>query len=179
MLTLVVVLAAFGAVASLAWWTWRTGVPPYPSSPAERDAVVELLQGERLPEGIIYELGCGWGGLARRLAEAFPAHRIVAYELSPIVAWWAKIRTRHLPNLTVHHADYEKNALKPPVAVVCYLMIAANQRLGDKLARELPEGLPVVTVAFHFPNQQPIATRSPGGWPGGVMLYRWSRRGAK
>jgi len=171
--TLVVVLVAFGMVVTLAYWTWRTGVPPYPSSRAEREAVVALLQASASPDGILYELGCGWGGLARRLARAFPDHRIEAYEISPIVAWWAKWRARTLPNLTIHHADYLQVTLEPPAAVVCYLMIAANQRLGEKLDKELPSGTPVVSVAFHFPNHQPIETRSPGGWPGGVMLYHW------
>jgi len=171
-LALVLVLSVF---ASIVYWGSKTGVPPHPRSRSERRAVGDLLQKANTSPGIIYELGCGWGGLARTLAKRFPQHQIEAFEISPIVARWAKLMSWRIPNLRVHTGNFMKTDLRDAKAIVCYLMIEATQELGQKLDRELARGTPVVSVVFRFRGRPIQAHVTPRGWqPGDVCLYAWS-----
>lgn len=147
------VLAA--ALASILFYTVRTGVPPMPSAPACRAAMLDAL-----PDGFsgtLYELGSGWGHLAFAAARRFPSARIVGYELSPLP--WAVSRLRHVvdrrPNLALHRRDFFAAPIGEADAVLCYLCPRPMRRLRDKLERELAPGTLVVCNTFAVPD-----------WPG-------------
>jgi hypothetical protein len=137
-----------------------TGVPPMPSSRTEAADVVALLRQAGVPEeGIIYELGCGWGALVIALARAFPHARIRGIEMSPLPYWIARLRTRSLPN-----------------AIACYLMIKPMRTLAPFLDRMLEPGTPVVSLAFRF-RDRTVAVSSVGpAVSGDAALYHWPAR---
>ncbi|MEZ4272288.1 MAG: class I SAM-dependent methyltransferase [Myxococcota bacterium] len=155
-------------------WGVRTGMPPYPSTRGERHAVVELLREVSIAPGVIYELGCGFGGMARTLARAFPGHRIEAVEISPAVAFCAKVFGLGLSNLHIRRGDFMDVQLAEAAAVVCYLLRSTNQRLAMKLDGELVARTPVISVVFGFPERQVhVRRRSLGRRSGDILLYRW------
>ena len=136
--------------------------------------MVSLLKQAHPGPGVIYELGCGWGGMARKLARHFPNHRIEAVEISPLVAAWAKLLAWRYANLNVRRGDMLTTRLDGAAAVVCYLMIEATQSLAVSLDEQLPTGTPVVSVVFGFRGRQSAAQCRPRGWqPGIVQLYSW------
>ena len=57
------VLLAIGLVFAS---TLRTATPPLPTSPSVRKTLLAMLPSQ--VDGPVYELGSGWGGLARTLA---------------------------------------------------------------------------------------------------------------
>ena len=178
MLLTVLSAAAVGAVllagASLLYFYLRTGAPPVPSRADEAADVVALLREVGMAEGAkIYELGCGWGSLALRLAHAFPAAQIVGLELSPLPALFARWRARGIANLTVRRADFHHAELGDADALTCYLMIKPMPRLAATLDRMLRPGTPVVALTFWFRDRTPAATRRGPGVRGDVALYRW------
>ncbi len=166
------VLFLFLAALTLAV-QFYTGVPPFPSTRGEKEAVCHFLKGE----GSIYELGCGWGGLAVALAREFPERRVVGIELSPLPALVSWIRALFIANLHVRWGNFFATDLTDAGGVVCYLMMGPMPRLADKLDSELKAKTPVVAVAFHFRDRKPIQeTITNGLMPGGVALYQWEKK---
>lgn len=169
----------------------RTGVAPIPASRAARRAAVALLREALAPApappapgaapgiapGTIYELGCGFGGLAFDLARAFPTCRVVAIELSPVPFALARLRralARGLTNLEVRPGDFFAVPLCDACAVATYLMLRPMARLAAKLDAELAPGTPVLALAFRFRGRAPAAVRAvPGLFPMDAALYRW------
>ncbi len=151
------------------WFTIRTGVPPVPSSAREIADVVALLKAADLPKcSRIYELGCGFGGLALALARAFPEATVVGLEISPLPAAIAWLRARGEPRLTIHRVDYTRANISDADAVTAYLMIGAAARLAPLLDQQLRPGTKVVASMFWFRDRSPTATKRQ------AALYLWS-----
>lgn len=138
---------------SILFYTLRTGVPPMPSHPSARRAVFRLIPEDFSP-GTIYELGCGWGGIAFELAARYPKARIVAFELSPIPWFVCHVRKffQRRSNLVIHRADFLKSDLSDADLVFCYLMVAPMRGLERKLTSNLQPGSLVITSTFAFPE---------------------------
>ena len=156
------------ACALLLAWQLRTGVPPVPLRSRERQAVIALLGQAGLgPKAVIYELGCGWGGLALALARAFPEASVVGIELSPLPWLVARLRARGEPRVRIERGDFFAADLAKADAAVCFLMMKPMEPLAAKLDRELAPETPVVAVAFWFRG------RAPERKDGSVAIYRW------
>ncbi len=138
---------------SILYYTLRTGVPPMPSHPSARKAVFRLIPEDFSPV-TIYELGCGWGGVAFDLAARYPEARVVAIELSPLPWLVCLIRRvfRHRPNLEIRRADFLKSDLSDADLVFCYLMVAPMRGLQQKLSGDLQPGAVVITSTFALPD---------------------------
>lgn len=150
-----VALLIFGL--AIVVYTIRTGVPPMPTSPGTRAALLRLLPGRI--DGPIYELGSGWGGLAYAVARRYPDNEVIGIELSPI-PWlysqlWTRIRRRS--NLRFRRTDFLGEPLADAGAVICYLMPSAVRRLGRKLGTELRPGTVVLSYTFAFDDWPPDA----------------------
>ncbi len=167
-LTLLLVFAVAGSL--LATYV-AAGAPPVPCRASEAADVVELLRRAGLGERpTIFELGCGWGGLAGAIAEAFPASRVVGVELSPIPALVARLRLRGRANVEIVRDDFHRISLARADAVTAYLMIEPMVRLAATLDRELRPGTPVVALAFWFRDRRRHETL------GNAATYRWPAR---
>jgi trans-aconitate methyltransferase len=144
-----------------------------PSSRAEAAAVVALLRHAGVAEqGIIYELGCGWGSLVIALARAFPQARIRGVEMSPLPYWIARLRTRKWSNVQLRLGNFHGCDLRDAHAVTCYLMINPMRPLAAFLDRMLKPGTPVVSLAFRFRDRQMTVS----GELGDAALYYWPAR---
>jgi len=151
-------LLLLGAL-SILWYTVRTGVPPMPSNPFARRTMFRLIPEDAKPR-TIYELGCGWGGIAFALAARFPEARVVAFELSPLP--WLACQLRRLfqrrPNLEIRRADFLKADLADGDLLFCYLMVAPMTALERKLRADLRPGAVVIANAFALPGWAPEET---------------------
>lgn len=174
----ILVLIALIIAITVLFYQLRTGVPPFPSTKAERQQVLKLLEQVEIPAGAtIYELGSGWGGLARDLADAYPQATVVGIELSPFPYWVSKLRTRGRANLKLLRGDFHKLSLDDADVVTAYLMIKPMQPLAEKLDRELKKGAAVVTVAFLMRHRQPSSiVPGEGLLQGATALYHWPAR---
>lgn len=148
-----------------------TGVPPVPCRTGEAANVIELLRAADLPERpTIFELGCGWGGMACAIADAFPEARIIGVEVSPLPGLVASARSRRRANLEVVRDDFHRISLADADAITAYLMIKPMVRLAETLDRELSPGTAVVALAFWFRERRTQITRT------NAALYRWPAR---
>ena len=155
---LFMLVVAFGSIASIAIWTVATGCPPTPTSLKVRSSMIGILP-SHLPgvsNGKIYELGSGWGGVSRALANQFHSVPVIGVEISPlpfVVSW---VRNILVPksNLKLIYGNFLHMDLSDAALVVCYLSRGALLRLTSKLERELaPEAL-IVSNTFGIPGWQ-------------------------
>ena len=151
----VVLIALLAVGLAVVAYTLRTGVPPMPTSAGTRAAMLRLLPAR--VEGTVYDLGSGWGGLALRLADRYPANPVVGIELSPVPYLFARARhrLRPRPNLTYRRADLLAEPLGDAGAAVCYLMPSVMRRLAPKLAAEWRPGAVLVAYAFALEGWRP------------------------
>lgn len=122
-----------------------------PSSRKAKRAVVSLVEEPK----VIYELGSGWGGLAKQLAKTFPDSKVLAFELSPIPFFWSKIQSFQVKNLTIYRRDFLKEDLTKADTLVCYLYPKGMELVEKKLTNQT-----VISNSFALPNRKPSKTLS-------------------
>lgn len=167
---LALVLAAIGLVVGA---TLATGASPMPTSGAVRRTMLAALPARI--DGPVYELGCGWGGLARALARRYPDAPVRAIEASPLPWAWARLRAAlgGPPNLTVRLGNFLNAELSDAALVVCYLTPRPMAALKPKLEAELPAGALVLSNTFAFRDWRPVEVRTaPDAHRSKVFLYQ-------
>jgi hypothetical protein len=145
-----VALAALSLIVS----TLRLGIGPLPTSRKVRALMLSLCPEDT--RGTVYELGSGWGGLARALARRCPQAQIIGVEAALLP--WAFSRLvlalAPLPNLELRRADFFTLPLDGASLAVCYLFTGAMQQLSARLA----PATRVVTSTFALPGRTPAQT---------------------
>lgn len=157
-------LVALGLLGWMLWLFWQG--PPY--LPSKDVTIAEMVTLARVKRGRggkgtrsgtrVAELGSGDGRLAIALAEA-GAH-VDGYEINPYLVWRSRRNLRAAeranPELTGRVRFYRKNFWKVDFsdyqAVTTFGIPHIMERLGRKLARELPAGSRVVSNAFPIPG---------------------------
>ncbi len=168
-----VLAAALAVVLGLVVHALIVGVAPAPTSPRVASVMLALIPPGI--EGVVFELGSGWGTLAFPLARRLPRCTIRALEISPLP--WLFSRLRHaverLTNLSIRRADFRHVALGDAALVVCYLFPAAMDRLKPKMEAELKPGAYVLSNTFAVPGWRPEAVRRADDlYATTVYLYR-------
>lgn len=157
-------VAGLVALSLLGWmlWLFWQGPPYLPSKDitiTEMIGLVRVRSGKGPRTGTrVAEVGCGDGRLAIALAEA--GARVDGYEINPYLAWRARRNVRQAeqrnPKLSGRVRIYRKNFWKVDFrdyqAVTIFGIPHIMERLGRKLARELPAGARVVSNAFPIPG---------------------------
>ena len=172
---LIVVAVSFVLSLTILVSTLRTGSPPMPSGSGVRKEALRILSGETVPDGVIYELGSGWGGLARALAVQYPERKVVGVESSLLPYLFSRLaRTAAGPaNLSFVHKDAQRVVLADAGLVLCYLSGDTLSRIAPALEGELPSQASIMSITFAWPGRNPTVTsrvrdlfRSP------IYLYR-------
>jgi cyclopropane fatty-acyl-phospholipid synthase-like methyltransferase len=134
-------------------WTVRAGISPMPTLPKVKKSLLANLPDDIV--GTVFELGSGWGTLAGPLAKRYPDCRVMAYEISPVPYFVARLVSKlinHDTNLSYHCQDFFQANLTDAALIICYLYPAAMERLKDKFEKELKKGTLVVTHSFAIPG---------------------------
>lgn len=137
------------AAASVLWSATKLGIGPVPTSRPVRRAMMALVPSTA---STIYELGCGWGGLARAMARQFPSARVIAVEAS-FVPWAmtaAVQAVQHLPNLEVVRGSFWSHPLGEADVLVCYLYTGGMQELAARL--RMKPGAVLISATFALPG---------------------------
>ncbi len=144
-------LAAFVLLLLVFWRTDRSRVPLYLSNRATADALLKLLP----PHPIrLIDLGCGDGGLLRRLAKARPDCRFTGIEHAPLPWLLARLRTLGLPNVAVRHGDFWVEPLGGYDLVYAFLSPAPMPRLWAKACDEMSPPASLVSNSFAVPDTE-------------------------
>ena len=148
-------LAGFVLLLLTFWRTDRSRVPLYLTNSLSADALATLLS--PMPATLI-DLGCGDGGLLRRLAKARPECRFVGYEHAPLPFAWAKISCRSLPNVEIRYGDFWSHPLAGYDLVYAFLSPEPMPRLWDKARAEMKPGALLVSNSFVVPRVESTKT---------------------
>ena len=169
-LILVLILAA---VALIFIQTVFSGTPPMSTSARARTVLLDVIPPGS--GGVIYELGSGWGGLARSLARRDLSSSVVAFEVS-LIPWavsrlWLALNP--VPNLTIRLRNFYNRPLTDAAGVVCYLYPGTMKKLKSKLEAELPDSAWVISNTFAMPGWKPERrVQVEGVLSSSVYLYR-------
>ena len=145
-------LAGFTMLLLIFWRTDRSRVPLYLTNAAACEALSKLLPAE--PVAVI-DLGCGDGGLLRRLARVRPDCRFVGFEHAPLTWAWARLSCRHLPNVEIRFGDFWPHRLGGYGVVYAFLSPAPMQKLWAKAMAEMKPGALLVSNSFAVPGIAP------------------------
>ena len=171
-------LAVLGLVAvacgSVLWAAVRLGIGPVPTSRAVRTVMLELVPADTT--GTVYELGSGWGGLARALAKRCPRATVIGVEASWVP--WAVSRLVQrlspLPNLRLERGDFFVEPLHEADVLVCYLFRGGMQALSERV--KLKPGAVLVSSTFALPGREAADTvRAKDLYASPVYRYRGFR----
>lgn len=120
----------------------------------------------------IADLGCGWGGIVIALYRAFPAARIIGYEMS-FFPWLVSVVTcAFLPRVSIRRRDFFKADISGSDIVFCYLSPYHMETLKTQLLTLKPGSI-VISCAFPIPGWTPeAATKTDVGVQIDIFRYR-------
>lgn len=159
---------------SIVWSTLRTGISPTMSSGKACKAMLDSV--EVPSRGSLIDLGSGWGTLVVAVARKYPEQQVIGYELSWF-PWLVSVIRKHslgLGNLTLYRKDFRNAELGNASVLLCYLFSEGMASLHEKLNRERPGEILIVSNTFALPYCQPTSIirlndlyRSP------IYVYHW------
>jgi 16S rRNA A1518/A1519 N6-dimethyltransferase RsmA/KsgA/DIM1 with predicted DNA glycosylase/AP lyase activity len=149
-------LLFFIITGSIVWSSYKNGISPMPTSPNVKKRLLESLPVKI--EGIILELGAGWGTLAFSLADHYPHCTIIAYEnsLIPFLFCYLRKCIRKQKNLVLLKKDFYDVSFSEASWIFCYLYPGAMKKLKEKFLKELKPGTHVVSHTFVIPGWIPF-----------------------
>ena len=132
------------------WIVWSVVVGA-PWLPTPKSKVRKMLKFAQVKEGdIVYDLGSGDGRIIIMAAKEFDA-KSVGIEADPIRQRWSKLMIRR-HNLTdrvqVLRGNFFNYDIGEASVVTLYLGVSANDKLREKLKKELKPGTRI--VSHHF-----------------------------
>lgn len=156
-----VILCALYVAVSVLRNEKRAGIPPAPTLPAVRQAVIEMVGRHADParDLKIAEFGCGWGGLALLLAKKFPRSTVIGYEISPCPLLVSRLRAALAQRVEISNTDFFLSDWEQFDVIVCYLSPRHMVRIKEKLDA-LPRKPLLISCSFAMPDSVPVEVRT-------------------
>ena len=154
-LLLVVLIVSFGSVLLF-------GAPYLPTLKSQINAALELAEVKK--GQTMLELGCGDGRVV--LAAAKRGLNVVGYELNPLLAAIAWLRTRRYGHkVKIIWGDYWQKDWPPADSIFVFLLPNYMEKLDKKIMQSKQGSVKLVSFAFQIPD------KAPDDQLGGVYLY--------
>jgi ribosomal protein L11 methylase PrmA len=137
--------------------------------PSHDAAITQMINALQIKPGEkVVDLGSGDGRVLIAMAKA-GAKEVVGYEVNPLLVWWsrARIQTAGVADrVKVYQKSFWRVSLNDVQGITLFGITYIMKEMEEKLLKELPMGVRVVSNGFQFPN-----------WKGekvadGVYLYR-------
>lgn len=145
-------LAGFILLFLVFWRTDQSRVPLYLTNRSTAATLAEQLPPTPCR---VLDLGCGDGGLLRRLAKARPDCRFVGIEHAPLTWLAARLRTLGLTNVVVRRDDFWDEPLSSYGLVYAFLSPVPMPRLWAKARAEMAPGTVLISNSFAIPDLTP------------------------
>lgn len=118
------------------------------------------------PGDTLLELGCGDGRVL--IAAARQGFKVVGYELNPLLAALAWLRTRrYRRQVRVIWGDFWRRPWPPAEAIFTFLLPKYMTRLDKKVMQYSNKPVKLVSFAFTIPGRKPAVRKD------GVYLYKY------
>jgi hypothetical protein len=145
-----------GTWFSVVLWTLKNEISPMPTTEKAKKKILAAIPRET--QGIIIDLGSGWGSVAIRLAKLLPHCHVIGYETSPvpylISVIWAWLSG--YGNLRFFRKNFFQQDLGQAALIYCYLHPKAMVKLKKKFDDELRPGTIVISNTFAVPGWNPV-----------------------
>jgi len=130
------------------------GAPYVPTLRRQQKTALKLLGAK--PGQVFYDLGCGDGRLLRAAAQS--GLRAIGYEINPILAFIAWVRTRRYKGqVKVVWGNFWNANISDADAVFVFLIERHMKRLDKYLAGQFNKRpVRVVSYAFKLPGKKPV-----------------------
>jgi Histone methylation protein DOT1 len=129
------------------------GAPFYPTPEYAIRSMLDLAGVNS--DSVVYDLGCGDGGIVVAAAKHYAARKAVGIEKSKKLCSIALRKTRGLKNASIIEADYDTVDLTEASVVTLYQSATENGRLKGKFLKELSKGTTIVSHDFGIPGWHP------------------------
>jgi len=106
-------------------------------------------------DSVVYDLGCGDGGIVVAAARHYGARKVVGIEQSKKLCSIALAKTAGLKNAFIIEANYDTVDLSEASVVTVYQSASENARLKGKFLRELSKGTTIVSHDYGIPGWLP------------------------
>lgn len=157
-IVVVLILMLFGFVLLF-------GAPYLPILKPQLIAALELI--DLKEDGHLLELGCGDGRVL--IAAAKQGYIVTGYELNPILAFIAWVRTRkYKKQVKVVCGNFWNGTLPEADGIFVFLLPKYMNRLDTKITQEFCNPVKLVSFAFKIPDRK-IAVEKDG-----VFLYLYN-----
>lgn len=146
-------LAAFAALATVYWTSFRTRVPLYLSNRAAVSAVADLIA----PAGgmKILDIGSGIGSLLIPLARMRPDCDFRGIEAAPAPFLLSRIRSRGMHNIRFDRGDFFGHPWGGYDVVYAFLSPIPMEAVWNKARREVQPRAALVSNSFPVPGRKP------------------------
>jgi predicted RNA methylase len=137
------------------FWTMLKGAPWIPTRMKKVRQMLSLA--EIQSEEILYDLGCGDGRFIIKAARRFGA-KAVGIELNLFLYLWCQLAITILGlrrKVKIKYGNFFKHDLSDADVLICYLLPDTNDKLEDKLLRELKPTARILSNSFVF-NKLPV-----------------------
>ncbi len=171
--SLIIILALIMALG-IAWYTEKTKVPPVPTLPWVRKAMLNILKTYCAADAPLNmaDLGSGWGGVQALLARQYKQANVTGYEIAPWPYLSAKLRFIFARRIKTLRQDFFAADLSHYDVLICYTHPELMTSFKDKLST-LKAGALVISCAFPIPAYTPIETIKCGrGIVTEIYVYR-------
>ena len=150
---------------------YQPSVPWVPTRDDVVEQLVRLLRPE--PGDVIYDLGCGDGRIAVRIAKQYPGAKVKCVEIRQDLVEKAEANARENgARIEIIKADFFKVGVEDANIIYMYLLTSVNQKLRPKLEKELRPGTVVVTLDFPIPEWVEVAkVELPRSWQRTLYVY--------
>jgi len=132
------------------------GAPYVPTRRAQRETALDLLN---LKAGqTLVDLGCGDGAML--IAAARRGINAVGYEINPVLAVIAWLRTRRFgKKVKIVQGNFWHKKWPPTDAIFVFLTHRYMERLHQNMQKRFNHPVKLVTYGFSIPNKKPKASR--------------------
>ena len=133
----------------------KNKIGPSPTSGLVAKYVISILP--KKVDGVIYDLGAGFGTMALKLANNYPGNKVVVIENNWLPFIVSKLIFKFLApkNLVSVRADIYSHSLKDAGLIYCYLCPYAMRKLSTLIPQKINRELLLVSSTFAVPGWKP------------------------
>lgn len=173
MVIAIVLIAVLGYLFYYEWasYTTKAGAPYVPLEPDVVERIINL--GEVTEKDVFYDLGSGDGRVV--IAAAMKGAKAIGVETDLFRVLYSRfwIRIFRLEKrATIIHGDIFNQNYENATIVCTYLLQETNDKLKEKLEKELKKGTRIVSAAFKYEGWELIKVEPRGPIYGPLYLYK-------
>lgn len=155
-IALFIIILGFITLVSVSWPN-RRGAPWLPTRLKKVHKMLTLAKVQ--PNEVVYDLGCGDGRVLVMAARKFGA-KAVGIEIDLFRYLWCQFLITILglrKKVKIIYGDLFEIDISKADVVICYLLQSTNDKLEEKLIRELPPTTRIVSNTFIFHSLPKLA----------------------